>query len=131
MLVCDPPDSGDSGDDPSRRAAGNAHGRTLESTIEMAYWLAPGTSYPTAGRSHQDFRDTLVNRVTIALTAYMPPEFSEFLAYDPAKRAFVPLSDGPGEQSLPIEGRYHYHCYVAIGTLEDVRRTMARLHSMG
>ena len=204
----------------SRLVSGKAHGRTLETTIEMAYWLAPGTLYRRACGSHADFRqarnetvrssDTLIKRVTIskdvisydvtfvtaedhqsatfeALTAYMPPEFSEFLAYDPATRATVPLTDGPGEQTLPVilstpdhrfamgvyspglpqkahptsgygrfrflnnpkianwntvkwnavyreapapRGRYHYRCYVAIGTLEDVRRTLEQLHSM-
>ena len=37
-----------------------------------------------------------------ALTGYMPPDFSEFLAYDPAAHALVPLTDGPGEQPLPV-----------------------------
>jgi hypothetical protein len=204
----------------SRLMLGKAHGRTLQTTIEMAYWLAPGTPYPKACGSHPDFRqarngtvrssDTLIKRVTIgadaisynvtfvstddhqsatfeALTGYMPPEFSEFLAYDPATRTVAPLTDGPGEQSLPVilatpdhnfamgifspglpqkahpkagygrfrflnnpktpgwntvkwnavyreapapRGQYHYQCYVVVGTLEDVRRAMERLHSM-
>ena len=203
----------------SRLVLGKAHGRTLDTTIEMAYWLVPETQYPTACGSHSDFRqarnetvrssDTLVKRVAIesdgisydvtfvtaddhqsatfeALTAYMPPEFSEFLAYDPASHALVKLTDGPGEQPLPVilstpdhnvamgifsqglpqkahpkagygrfrflnnpqipnwntvkwnavyrespapRGKYHYHCYVAIGTLEDVRRGLER-HSI-
>jgi hypothetical protein len=203
----------------SRLVVGKSHASTLETTIEMAYWLAPGTAYPKACGSHADFRrarnetvrssDTLIKTVTLgsdgisydvtfvtaddhqsatfeALTAYMPPEFSEFLAYDPATRTVVPLSDGPGEQSLPVilatpdhnfamgilspglpqtahakagygrwrflnnpkipnwntvkwnavyrespapRGKYHYHCYVAIGTLEDVRRGLER-HSI-
>jgi len=37
-----------------------------------------------------------------ALTGYMPPAFSRFLVYDPGTRATRPLSDGPGEQPLPI-----------------------------
>jgi hypothetical protein len=119
--------------------SGKARGRTLRTTIEMAYWLAPGTPYPRACGSHADFRqaknesvrshDQLIKRVTIgaqgvsnairyevtfvtaedhlaatfeAITGYMPPEFSEFLAYDPATRAIVPLTDGPGEQTLPV-----------------------------
>ena len=123
----------------SRLVSGKAHGRTLETTIEMAYWLAPGTPYPRPCGSHADFRqaknetirsqDLLVKRVTIgvkgvpnaivydvtfvtaedhrtatfeAVTGYMPPEFSEFLAYDPATHAIVPLTDGPGEQPLPV-----------------------------
>jgi hypothetical protein len=115
---------------------GKARGRTLETTIEMAYWLAPGAAYRTACGSHADFRraknqtvrsyDRLIKRVTIgadgvisfdvtfvtaedhqsatfeALTGYMPPEFSDFLAYDPATRSIVPLTDGPGEQALPV-----------------------------
>ena len=119
----------------SRLLASGVDGHTLETTIEMAYWLAPGASYPRPCGSHQDFRrarnetvrssDTLIKRVTIgaewidyditfvttedyqsatfeALTGYMPPGFSEFLAYDPATHAIVPLSDGPGEQPLPV-----------------------------
>jgi hypothetical protein len=123
----------------SRLVSGSAHGRTLQTTIEMAYWLVPGTPYRTACGSHADFRqaknetvrskDLLIKRVTIgsqgvpnaisydvtfvtaedhqsatfeAITGYMPPEFSEFLAYDPATRAIVPLTDGPGEQTLPV-----------------------------
>jgi hypothetical protein len=119
----------------SRLVVSQAHGNTLETAIEMAYWLAPGALYPRPCGSHQDFRrarnetvrssDTLIKRVTIgsdsidyditfvttedhqsatfeALTGYMPPGFSEFLAYDPASRALVPLTDGPGEQPLPV-----------------------------
>jgi hypothetical protein len=37
-----------------------------------------------------------------ALTGYMPAEFSRFLAYDPALKEARPLSDGPGEQALPV-----------------------------
>jgi hypothetical protein len=37
-----------------------------------------------------------------ALTGYMPPDFSRFLVYDPALRAVRELSDGPGEQPLPV-----------------------------
>jgi hypothetical protein len=204
----------------SRLLSSASHGHTLETTIEMAYWLAPGTPYPTACGSHPDFRrarndnvrssDTLIKKVTIekdaisydvtfvttddhqsatfeALTVYMPPEFSDFLTYDPATRTLSPLSDGPGEQPLPVilstpdhnfamgifspglpqkanikvgygrfrflnnpqiagwntvkwnavyreapvpRGRYHYRCYVAIGTLQDVQRTLQRLYSM-
>jgi len=205
----------------SRLVSGHAHGRTLETTIEMAYWLVPGTPYHTACGNHADFRqaknetvrssDTLVKRVTIAgnaisydatfvtsedhqsatfeaITGYMPPEFTEFLAYDPATRAIVPLSDGPGEQPLPVilatpdrnfamavyspglpqkkyaeagygrfkflnnpklanwntvkwnavyreapvpQGQYHYHCYVLVGTVDDVRRALDGLTQSG
>jgi hypothetical protein len=37
-----------------------------------------------------------------AVTGYMPAEFSRFLAYDPARGGLCELSDGPGEQSLPV-----------------------------
>jgi len=37
-----------------------------------------------------------------ALTGYMPAEFSRFQVYDPATKASKPLSDGPGEQALPV-----------------------------
>jgi len=37
-----------------------------------------------------------------AVTGYMPAEFHEFHTFDPQTRQLLPLSDGPGEQSLPI-----------------------------
>ena len=37
-----------------------------------------------------------------ALTGYMPAEFSRFLVYDPAAKEAKPISDGPGEQPLPL-----------------------------
>jgi hypothetical protein len=37
-----------------------------------------------------------------ALTGYMPAEFSSFLVFDPATQDVRPLSDGPGEQPLPV-----------------------------
>ncbi len=37
-----------------------------------------------------------------ALTAYMPADFSQFLTYDPKTKTLAPLSDGPGEQDIPI-----------------------------
>jgi hypothetical protein len=37
-----------------------------------------------------------------AVTGYMPPDFSRFLVYDPATKTSKPLSDGPGEQPLPV-----------------------------
>ena len=36
------------------------------------------------------------------LTGYMPAEFSRFWTFDPASQALAPLSDGPGEQGLPV-----------------------------
>lgn len=37
-----------------------------------------------------------------AVTGYMPAEFSKFWAYDVRTGKLVPLSDGPGEQHLPV-----------------------------
>jgi len=37
-----------------------------------------------------------------AVTGYMPEAFSKFRTYDPKLRTLQPLSDGPGEQALPV-----------------------------
>ncbi|GAB3028690.1 hypothetical protein GCM10027285_08790 [Oleiagrimonas citrea] len=37
-----------------------------------------------------------------AATGYMPPSFSQFLAYNPKTRHLSVLSDGPGEQATPV-----------------------------
>jgi hypothetical protein len=106
-----------------------------------------------------------------AVGGYMPPEFSLFLTFDPATSQVAPLSDGPGEQPLPVilstkdrqfavgvyspnpnpgYGRYlfprntakwncvfrrdavrpgplTYHCFLAIGTVEEVRAALQNL----
>ncbi|AWN41142.1 hypothetical protein [Methylobacterium durans] len=36
------------------------------------------------------------------LTGYMPPDFSRFWSYDPRSGRRAPLSDGPGEQPVPV-----------------------------
>lgn len=36
------------------------------------------------------------------LTGYMPPAFGRFETFDPATGELAPLSDGPGEQPLPV-----------------------------
>jgi hypothetical protein len=115
-----------------------------------------------------------------AATGYMPPEFSLFLTFDPATSQLAPLSDGPGEQPLPLivstkdrqsavgvyspnpnpgYGRFlftqnpgtkgwnttkwncvfraeairpgpgSYHCFLAIGTVEEVRMALRKLIS--
>ena len=115
-----------------------------------------------------------------AVTGYMPPEFSVFRTLDPETGRLAALSDGPGEQSLPVvfstpdgrhamgvyapavagsagpgygrfrfeaqrvvkwnavfrvrdasgvePGDYVYRCYVAVGTLDDVRRALQAVH---
>jgi hypothetical protein len=113
-----------------------------------------------------------------ALTGYMPPEFSQFLTFDPATSEVAPLSAGQGEQPLPLivstkdrqfavgvyspdpqpgYGRFQfldkpgvkgwnavkwncvfrtgavrpgpltYHCFLAIGTVEEVRTALRNL----
>jgi hypothetical protein len=115
-----------------------------------------------------------------AATGYMPPEFSLFLSFDPATSQVAPLSNGPGEQALPIilstkdrqsamgvyspnpnpgyggflftqnpglkgwnsakwncvfraedvkPGPVSYRCFVAIGTVEEVRAALRKLIS--
>jgi hypothetical protein len=46
--------------------------------------------------------ETHSHAVFEAVTGYMPPEFSRFLAYDAATRESKPLADGPGEQPQPV-----------------------------
>ncbi|HEY4493283.1 MAG TPA: hypothetical protein VJB98_01550 [Candidatus Paceibacterota bacterium] len=36
------------------------------------------------------------------LTGYMPPTFSSFYSYNPSTKTLAPLSDGRGEQNLPV-----------------------------
>jgi hypothetical protein len=105
-----------------------------------------------------------------AVTGYMPPDFSLFLTFDPATSQVAPLTDGPGEQPLPVilstkdrqfavgvyspdpqpgYGRFRfpgttkwncvfrtaavgpgpvtYHCFLAIGTVDEVRSALQNL----
>lgn len=118
-----------------------------------------------------------------SLTGYMPVEFRRFVVFNEASGQFESLSDGPGEQGLPVAlstvdgnfamgiyapdqpsegfenagygrwnfrqqhvvkwncvfrirdttgiaaGDYSYRMFVIMGTLEDVRLGMIRLHS--
>lgn len=123
----------------SRLVTSKVSAQSLETTVEMAFWLAPGALYPRGCGSHADFRqaknesarsrDLLVKRVEIgvpgvpdaisydvtfetaedhetavfeALTAYLTPEFSDFFTWNPASGLLAALSDGPGEQPLPV-----------------------------
>jgi hypothetical protein len=36
------------------------------------------------------------------LTGYMPPKYSHFRTYDPVTRTLAEVTDGPGEQALPL-----------------------------
>ena len=102
-----------------------AEGDTLETRTRMAFWLRPGeSSEGKPARNAKALSDVLLTKkvaikpgrleytVTFtvpeahpygqyeALTGYMPPEFSRFLALE--KGGTRPLSDGPGEQPLPV-----------------------------
>ena len=50
------------------------------------------------------------------VTGYMPSEFEKFWSYDPTADALRELSDGPGEQPLPVilataDGQFAMGCY--------------------
>ncbi len=102
-----------------------AEGNVLETRTRMAFWLRPGeSSEGKPARNVKAVSDVLLTkkvkiegkvlevRVTFtvpeahpygqyeALTGYMPPEFSKFLVLE--KGETRPLSDGPGEQALPV-----------------------------
>jgi hypothetical protein len=113
-------------------------------------------------------------------TAYMPPEFTSIFSFDPATGKVETLSDGPGEQGLPLilatpdkqfamgilspdpkasYGRFKFlnhpgepgwdtvkwncvfrlrdvrpsewqnHCYIVLGTVDEVARGMAALYA--
>jgi hypothetical protein len=90
----------------------------IATEVKMAYWQG-GLSghilrkYVTAGFGG---RSILEHRIAFEppaseshslgqfeiLTGYMPREFSHFRSYDPATGALYELSDGPGEQALPV-----------------------------
>jgi hypothetical protein len=107
-------------------------GATLQSITRMAFWLKPGEkSGPNLAKNttvlsqhvlekkvtigFQDLTQVIEYTTTFklagerhtaatfeALTGYMPAEFSRFLAYDPETKRAKPLTDGPGEQPLPV-----------------------------
>jgi hypothetical protein len=102
-----------------------AEGNVLETRTKMAFWLRPGEkSEGQLARNTAALSGViLAKKVRIAgnvleytvtftvpethpygqfeaLTGYMPPEFSKFLVFD--KGETRPLSDGPGEQALPV-----------------------------
>jgi hypothetical protein len=104
-----------------------AEGDVLETRTRMAFWLRPGeSSEGKPARNTKALSDVVVAKkveirpglleytVTFtvpeahpygqyeALTGYMPPAFSRFLVFDPKTGDVRPLSDGPGEQALPV-----------------------------
>lgn len=125
----------------------------LQTTTQMAFWLRPDEkSLGNPARNKQvlsnhlltkrvtigyfDIPNVIVYDVTFALpigerhryaqfevvTGYMPPEFSQFWTYDPAN-GLKELSDGPGEQPLPVilstaDGKYAMGVFSPPSTLE-------------
>ena len=97
----------------SLRATGNI----LQGETQMAFWSS-GLSDHVLRRKvtigFQGIPNVIQHLVTFvvpetrktatfeALTGYMPPDFSRFYSYDPATRTLSKLSDGPGEQPLPV-----------------------------
>lgn len=108
-------------------------GDALQTTTQMAFWLAPGeTSAGNPAKNTQVLSNRLLTkRVLIgyedlphvieynvtfsiplgenhtyaqfeAVTGYMPAEFSRFWKFNPGSGELEPLSDGPGEQALPV-----------------------------
>jgi hypothetical protein len=104
----------------------------LRTTVQMAFWLAPGEKSegrPAKNRvvrsqhlvakhvriGYRELRQVLDYRVTFtvarekhtfaqfeALTGYMPGEFRRFWKYDRTAGELKPLDDGPGEQEHPV-----------------------------
>jgi len=105
----------------------------LQSTTQMAFWLAPGEKSDTQPAKNKSILSNhlLTKRVRIglpdlphviqydvtfslpigkrhthvvfeALTGYMPADFSRFWKFDPATGQLGDLTDGPGEQPLPV-----------------------------
>ena len=110
----------------------NANGNYLETQTLPAFWIQPGgtaTGCVTAINTTERASHYFQKKVTIGMpgmahvikydtefdipenlntgtfevvTGYMPPAFSVFRNYDPASQQSTALSDGPGEQPLPI-----------------------------
>lgn len=110
-----------------------AQKNALQTTTQMAFWLAPGQK--SGGHPAKNTillsDHLLTKRVRIgiggfphviqydvtfsmpvserhnyaqfeAVTGYMPSDFSRFWRFNPKTEKLEPLSDGPGEQSMPV-----------------------------
>ncbi len=105
----------------------------LQTTTQMAFWLAPGeksSGHPAKNKQvlsnhlltkrvqigYQNLPHVIQYNVTFSLpigelhqyaqfeavTGYMPAEFQKFWTFHPKSGEMEPLTDGPGEQSLPV-----------------------------
>lgn len=98
----------------------SSDGVTLSTRTQMAYWNTPGAALSDTlhaqvssvrWRAHDAIAKHFIG-ITVpgwhsqaqfeVQTGYMPATFSRFRTYDPATGALADLSDGPGEQPLPI-----------------------------
>lgn len=118
----------------------------LQTTTQMAFWLAPGEkSGPNAAKNktalsnhlltkrigigYRDMPHVITYDVTFsvpvgqrhrkavfeAVTGYMPPDFERFHKFQPDRGTLEPLSNGPGEQPMPVvfstaDGRHAMGC---------------------
>ena len=110
-----------------------ARDRTLQTTSQMAFWLAPdekSLGHPARNVTrvsdhlltkrvsigYRDLPNVIQYDVTFsvpvgekhvygqfeAVTGYMPADFKNFWVFNPESGMLQTLSDGPGEQSLPV-----------------------------
>jgi hypothetical protein len=59
-------------------------------------------------------------------TAYMPPQFTAFFAWSPATGRVAPLSNGPGEQPLPVILATPDHSFAMGGWSPDPKPSYGR-----
>jgi len=74
-------------------------GHTLNKTVSIGYQGIPNVVRYTVAFNVPEAHQSATFE---AVTGYMPPDFSMFLKYDPAKRVLSTLSDVAGEQSTPV-----------------------------
>ena len=110
-----------------------AEKNVLQTTTQMAFWLAPGQKsgghpaknaellsdhlltkrvrigidgFPHVIQYDVTFSMPVAERHNYAqfevVTGYMPPDFSHFWKFNPRSEKLEPLTDGPGEQSMPV-----------------------------
>jgi hypothetical protein len=65
-----------------------------------------------------------------AATAYMPPEFTAFFSWGSATFRVAPLSDGLGEQPLPVILATPDRCFAVMGTLDALAAAQLRAKIM-
>jgi hypothetical protein len=92
---------GEAGECPSEAAVHTAalSNHILRKTVEIGFQGMPHViEHRVSFKVPQNHRSVTFE----ALTGYMPAEFSRFWTYDPATKRLAGLSDGPGEQPLPV-----------------------------